>query len=126
MAKPLVEDPLWAVIEPLLPPQTAAEAVSGAQAARPPARAHGDSLRAPDRHPLGSPALRDGLRLQAADQLDWSRALVGASSVRAHHAGKKRARRQRIDGSWGANITWSPMAAASRWRPASPKPTATT
>ena len=65
-------------------------------------------------------------RLQQADQLDWSRAMVDSSSVRAHHAGKKRARRQRIDGSWGASITWSPMATASRWRSGSPRPTATT
>ena len=44
-------------------------------------------------------------RLQHADQLDWSRAIVDSSSVRAHHAGKKRARIRRIDGSWGASIT---------------------
>ena len=54
-------------------------------------------------------------RLHQADQLDWSRAIVDSSSVRALHAGKKRARIQRIDGSWGASITSLRMARASPW-----------
>ena len=57
-------------------------------------------------------------QLQAADQLDWSRAVVDSSSIRALRGGKKRVRIRRIDGSWGASITSSPMATASRWRSA--------
>ena len=49
-------------------------------------------------------------QLQAADQLDWSRAIVDSSSIRALRGGKKRVRIRRIDGSWGANITSSRMA----------------
>jgi transposase len=56
------------------------------------------------------------VQLQAADRLDWSRAIVDSSSIRALRGGKKRVRIRRIDGSWGASITSFPMAAASRWR----------
>ena len=54
-------------------------------------------------------------QLQAADQLDWSRAIVDSSSIRALRGGKKRVRIRRIDGSWGASTTSSRMGAASRW-----------
>jgi transposase len=54
-------------------------------------------------------------QLQAADRLDWSRAIVDSSSIRALRGGKKRVRIRRIDGSWGANTTSLPMAAASPW-----------
>jgi transposase len=57
-------------------------------------------------------------RLQQADQLDWSRAMVDSTSVRAAPAGNKRARAQRIDGSWGARSIASPMGTAFRWRSA--------
>ena len=155
MAKPLVDDPLWAVIEPLLPPPKR-------RRRRYPGRKPLDHRRVltgilfvlrtgipwealPQEMGCGSGItcwrrLRDWQRagvwqrlhrvllerLQAAHQLDWSRALVDSSSVRAHHAGKKLARRQRIDGNWGASITWSPMATASHWRPALPRRIATT
>ncbi len=155
MAKPLVDDPLWAVIKPLLPPPKR-------RRRRYPGRKPLDPRRVltgilfvlrtgipwealPQEMGCGSGItcwrrLRDWQRvgvwqrlhrvlldrLQAANQLDWSRALVDSSSVRAHHAGKKRARRQRIDGSWGASTTWSPMATAFRWRPSSRRPIATT
>ena len=42
-------------------------------------------------------------QLRATDPLDWSRAIVDSSSIRALRGGKKRARIRRIDGSWGAN-----------------------
>ena len=155
MAKPLVDDPLWAVIEPLLPPPKR-------RRRRYPGRTPLDHRRVlagilfvlrtgipwealPQEMGCGSGItcwrrLRDWQRagvwsrlhrvllerLQAAHQLDWSRALVDSSSVRAHHAEKKRARRQRIDGSWGASITSSPMATASRWPLGLLRPTATT
>ncbi len=65
MAKPLVTDALWERIEPLLPPPKP-------RRFRFPGRKPIDDrkcldrhpLRAQDRHPLGGPALRDGLRLR--------------------------------------------------------------
>jgi transposase len=44
-------------------------------------------------------------RRREADQLDWSRAAVDLSSVRAVFGGRRRARIRRIDGSWAASIT---------------------
>ena len=43
--------------------------------------------------------------LHGADQLDWSRAIVDSSSVRAVHGGKKRAPAPRIAGKRAASIT---------------------
>ena len=54
-------------------------------------------------------------QLQAADRLDWSRAIVDSSSIRALRGGKKRARIRRIDGSWGANTTSLQTARVSPW-----------
>src|SRR3989338_3777680 len=51
-------------------------------------------------------------QLQAADQLDWSRAIVDSSSIRALRGGEKRGRIRRIDGSWGGSNTSLPHAAA--------------
>ena len=56
--------------------------------------------------------------LRATGQLDWSRALVDSSSIRALRGGKKRVRIRRIDGSWGASSTSSRMPGARRWRSA--------
>ena len=144
MAKPLVDERLWAALHPLLPPP---------KPRRP---------RYPGRKPLDNRQVLTGIlfvlktgipwehlpkemgcgsgmtcwrrlrdwhqagvwqrihralltRLHQADQLDWSRAIVDSSSVRALHAGKKRARTRRIDGSWGASITSLRMARASPW-----------
>ncbi len=121
MAKPILDDRLWEIIEPLLPP---------------PKRRR---KRYPGRKPIGHRqalsailfVLKTGLawellpqelgwgsgmtawrrlhawqkkgvwkkihaallaHLQQADQIDWSRAIVDSSSVRAVHGGKKRAR----------------------------------
>jgi len=54
-------------------------------------------------------------QLRAADALDWSRAIVDSSSIRALRGGKKRARIRRIDGSWGASTISSRMDTASHW-----------
>ena len=54
-------------------------------------------------------------KLREADKIDWSRAVVDSTSVRAVFGGRRPARIRRIDGKWGANITFSPMAMASRW-----------
>ena len=55
--------------------------------------------------------------LHEADRIDWSRAVVDSSSVRAMHGGKKRDPIQRIAANPAANITWSPMPTAFRSRP---------
>jgi transposase len=55
--------------------------------------------------------------LHEANRIDWSRAVVDSSSVRAMHGGKKRDPIQRIAANPAANIIWSPMPTASRSRP---------
>jgi transposase len=146
MAKPLVDDELWKLAEPLLPaPQ--------------PRR-----FRFPGRKPIGNRQALSGIlfvlktgipweylpqemgcgsgmtcwrrlrdwqaagvwqalhelllvKLQGADQIDWSRAVVDSASVRAVHGGKKQARIPRIEPKRAVSIISSPTAAASRWRP---------
>ena len=125
MAKPILDETLWEIIEPLLPP---------------PKRRR---KRSPGRKPIGHRqalsailfVLKTGLawellpqelgwgsgmtawrrlhawqkkgvwakihaallaHLQQADQIDWSRAIVDSSSVRAVHGGKKRGPTPRI------------------------------
>jgi transposase len=137
MAKPLLDDQLWNLVEPLLPPPK-------------PRRA-----RCPGRRPLVPRQVLTGIlfvlksgipwnmlpqelgcgsgmtcwrylrawqragvwqrlhalllaKLREADKLDWSRAVVDSSSVRAVLGGRRRARIQRIDGNWGASTTSSP------------------
>jgi transposase len=134
MAKPILDDRLWEIIEPLLPP---------------PKRRR---RRYPGRKPIGHRqalsailfVLKTGLpwehlpqelgwgsgmtawrrldawqkkgvwkkihaallaHLHEADQLDWSRAIVDSSSVRAVHGGKKRAPIPRIAAKRAASIT---------------------
>ena len=134
MAKPILDNELWEIVEPLLP--------------RPKKRRR----RYPGRKPIGQRqalsailfVLKTGLpwehlpqelgwgsgmtawrrlhawqkagvwakiheallaHLQQADQIDWSRAIVDSSSVRAVHGGKKRGRAPRIAGKRAASIT---------------------
>jgi transposase len=54
-------------------------------------------------------------KLREADKIDWSRAVVDSTSVRAVFGGRRPARIRRIDGKMGANITFSPMAMVSQW-----------
>lgn len=54
-------------------------------------------------------------KLREADKIDWSLAVVDSTSVRAVFGGRRPARIRRIDGKMGANITFSPMATAFRW-----------
>lgn len=145
MAKPLVDDRLWALIEPLLPPPK-------------PRR-----WRYPGRQPLSHRqvltgilfVLRTGIpwealpqelgcgsgmscwrRLQAwqqagiwrrlhevllaklhgANQLDWSRAIIDSSSVRAVHWGKTLGRTPRTAAKPAANTTSSATRRGSRSR----------
>jgi transposase len=54
-------------------------------------------------------------RLRGAEQLDFSRVIVDAASVRAMHGGKKRERAPWTAGKTGRNTTWSPTPTACRW-----------
>jgi transposase len=53
--------------------------------------------------------------LNWADQIDWSRAVIDSGSVRAVGGGKKRAPIRRIDGNWGASITSLRKGEVSPW-----------
>jgi transposase len=64
-------------------------------------------------------------RLNAKDALDWSRAIVDSSSVRAVGAGQKPDRIPRIGRNRERSITSSRMAMAFRWRPRRLRPTPT-
>lgn len=66
-------------------------------------------------------------RLNAADKIDWSRAVVDSASIRAMHGGKKRAQIRSIGARRVRSTTcWSTATAGRRWRSRSPAPTATT
>ena len=145
MAKPILDDELWALIEPLLPPPK-------------PRRS-----RYPGRKPLDDRALLTGIlfilqtglrrdllpremgcgsgmscwrrlrdwhaagvwdrlhevllaKLRAADQIDWSRVVVDSSSIRAVGAGQKRDRIPRTARDPVQNTISSPKRRASRSR----------
>lgn len=155
MAKLIVDDELWAIVEPLLPVWTPSP--------------KGGQPRVADRVCLtGIPhVLKTGIawvrrrripqemgccgmtlwnrlkewtdagvwpelhrvlldRLRAAGGIDFSRVLVDSGSVRAVGAGKKRDRTPRTDASPAPSIMLSATPRARRWRPRSPAPTATT
>jgi transposase len=144
MAKQLLDDDLWNLIEPFLPP---------------PKRRR---FRYPGRKPISHRQTLDGIlfvlktgipweylplemgcgsgmtcwrrlrdwqrrgvwqrlhnlllnKLREADKIDWSRAVVDSTSVRAVFGGRRRARIRRIDGKMGANIMFSRTAMAFRW-----------
>jgi transposase len=144
MAKQLLDDDLWNLIEPILPP---------------PKRRR---FRHPGRKPISHRQALDGIlfvlktgipweylplemgcgsgmtcwrrlrdwqrrgvwqrlhnlllnKLREADKIDWSRAVVDSTSVRAVFGGRRRARIRRIDGKMGANIMFSRTATAFRW-----------
>lgn len=135
MAKPILDEGLWELIEPLLPP------------AKP------RRFRYPGRKPVDHRqvltgilfVLRTGIpwenlpqemgcgsgmtcwrhlrhwqqagvwekihrvllaKLRQADRIDWSRAVVDSASVRALFGGRKPARIRRIEGNWAPSITW--------------------
>lgn len=146
MAKPILDDELWALIEPVLPPPKK-------RRRRYPGRkpvGRREALSAilfvlksgipwellPQELGWGSGMtawrrLRDWQRrgvwdelhrtllahLHEADKIDWSRALIDSSSVRAVHGRKKRAATRRIAGSLAASTISSPTLREFRWRP---------
>jgi len=144
MAKPLVDDELWVIVEPLLPEPNP-------RRFRYPGRQPMDNRRAltgiifvlktgigwedlPQEMGCGSGMtcwrrLRDWqqagvwqqlhevllAKLHGANQIDWSRAVVDSSSVRALKGGTKRGPIQRIKRKQAASTTSSPMHRASPW-----------
>ncbi len=143
MAKQLITDELWAVIEPILPPE--------------PERARGGRPRIPNRDVLRGIlfVLATGLpweylppemgcgsgmtcwrrlrewheagvwrklhrvlldRLGEADRIDWSRASLDSSAVSAEKGAIKPGRIQRIAANRGRNAMWSWTGKASRSR----------
>ena len=64
--------------------------------------------------------------LRAADQIDWSRAVVDSASLRALKGGPTRAAIPRTAAGAARNTTCSPTLRASRWRSRSPRRTVTT
>ena len=142
MAKPLVSDSLWKIIQPLLPQKKRR-------------RKHPGRQRVPDRAVLTGIlfVLKTGMawqdlplemgcgsgmtcwrrlrdwqkagvweklhrellrRLHVADRLDWSRAVVDSSSVRAVFGGCRRDPTRRIAAKRAANIIFAPMPKAFR------------
>ena len=65
-------------------------------------------------------------KLRGADEIDFSRAVVDSASVRAVHGGKKQDPAPWIGVRTAPSTTWSPMRAVSRWHVRSPQPIATT
>ena len=155
MAKPILDDALWELIGPLLPPP------------KPRRRRHPGRKPIPHRAALtgilyvlktGIPweylpqemgcgsgmscwrRLRDwqaaGVwermrrtllgELRAAGQIDWSRAVVDSASLRALKGRRTRAPIPRTARGVARNTIFSPMRRASRWRSRSPRPTVTT
>ncbi len=64
--------------------------------------------------------------MRAADQIDWSRAVVDSASLRALKGGPTRAPIPRTALGVARNTICSPMRRASRWRSRSPRRTVTT
>jgi transposase len=143
MSKPLLPDDLWAVVEPLLPPE--------------PPKPRGGRPRVPDRAALTGIlfVLRSGIpwellprelgcgsgvtcwrrlrdwqrhgvwdrlhralldRLGEADRIDWSRASLDCASVPAKGGAPRWARTQPIAARRAPSATSSPTGRASRWR----------
>ncbi len=143
MAKPLLDDELWTLIEPLLPapkprryrfpgrkPIDHRQALTGILFVLKTGIAWEDL---PQEMGCGSGMtcwrrLRDWqaagvwhalhalllAQLQGADQIDWSRAVADSASVRAMHGGKKRVRIPWTGPKRGANITSSRTPGGSR------------
>lgn len=140
MARPILADQLWELIEPLLPPDKARgsngrPAVPNRQALTgilfvlrtgipweylPQEMGCGSGMTCWRRLHAWQQAgiwqkVHEALlaRLNEADVLDWSRAVVDSASVRAVFGGRKRGQTRRIGAKPGANTTSSPTRRAS-------------
>ena len=150
MSKPLVADELWAIVEPLIPPE--------------PPKPKGGRPRVPARAALTGIifVLKTGIpweylpqemgcgsgmtcwrrlrawqragvwqrlhrvllqRLADAGKIDWSRASADAARVPAKGGAPRPARTRSTGASRGRTTTWWRTAAGSRWRPSRPRPT---
>ena len=65
-------------------------------------------------------------KLRGADAIDFSRVVVDSSSVRAVHGGEKRGRARWTAARVAPSTTWRWTPTAPRWPASSPAPTATT
>jgi transposase len=142
MAKPLVDDSLWSVIQPLLPPRARRRKFPGRKPISDRAALTGilfvlktgmawqdlplemgcgsgmtcwrrlrDWQKAGVWEKLHRELLR---RLHVADRLDWSRAIVDSSSVRAVFGGCRRDPTRPTAAKRAANIIFAPMPKACR------------
>ena len=153
MAKPLVPDELWEIVEPLLPPHPP-RPKGGRRPVYdracfagilfvlktgigwedlPAEMGCGSGMtcwrRLRDWHKAGVfQRLHEALlaRLRAAGCVDWGHAVADSSSVRAVFGGRRPAPVPRTGRRTAPSTTSSPTPAASRWRRRSPAPTATT
>ena len=143
MAKPLVNDQLWKVIEPILPkhpprPKGGRPPIDNRKTLNgiifvlktgipwqylPREMGCGSGMTCWRRlHDWQKAGIWDKIHrillnhLREKDKIDFSRAVVDSASVRAVFGGRKQARMQRIDGNWGRNITLSPTQMVSLWR----------
>ena len=153
MAKPLVPDELWELVEPLLPPHPPRP-----KGGRPPLDDRrclagilfvlktgigwedlpaemgcGSGMtcwrRLQDWHRAGVfQRLHEALlaKLRAAGCVDWTNVVVDSASVRAVFGGRRRAQILPTGLRRAASTTSPPTPAASRWRRRSRRPTATT
>lgn len=143
MAKPLLPDELWQIIEPILPkpkpcPKGGRPSVSNRDALTgilfvlktgipweylPQEMGCGSGMtcwrRLRDWQQAG---IWDKIhrvllnKLRHADQIDFTRAVVDSASVRAVFGGRKQAPIQRIDGNWDRNTTSLPMPKEPHWQ----------
>jgi len=152
MAKPLVDDELWATVEPVLPryeprpkggkpPVADRVCFAGILFVLKSGIAWEDfpcemgccgmtllnRLRQWQRAGVWAAVHRLMLdRLRAAGRIDLSRVIVDSASVRAMHGGKKRVRAPWTAGKTVPSTTWRSTPAGCRSRRRSPGPTATT
>ena len=153
MAKPLVPDELWAIVEPLLPahpprPKGGRKPVDDRAClagilfvlktgigweALPAEMGCGSGMtcwrRLRDWHAAGVfDRLHAALlaELRAAGCVDWSNVVVDSASVRAVFGGRSPGPARPTGPSWGPSTTSSRTAAASPWRRRSPARTGTT
>jgi transposase len=155
MAKPLLDDELWRMIEPLLPkpkrrrkrhpgrkPLDNRKVMTGilfvlksgiAWEDLPQEMGCGSGMscwnRLRDWHKAGvwQRVHRELLcRLRSRNKIDFSRAVIDSASVRAVFGGPRPDRAPWTAEKQGRNITCSPMATARRWPRRSRRPTATT